>query len=246
MTPTKKIPPSAPEKSVNSAVPAFPIERVLDTLDTAYKVHPMADITRQDAYRVLTACILSLRTKDETSMPASERMFALADTPQAMVTVTQDALEKAIYPVGFYRNKAKTILAISQDLLDRYNGIVPQAIDDLLTLNGVGRKTANLVRGLGHGLPAICVDIHVHRIGNRLGYISTQTPEQSEWVLRDILPPDYWHLINKVMVLHGQACCRPVSPHCDRCPIAADCLRVDVKPRKLSKKPQGNTLLERL
>ena len=213
----------------------FPITAVLDRLDAAYDYHPMAAITRQDPYRVLTSCILSLRTKDETSMPASERMFALADTPEAMVRVPVERLEKAIFPVGFYRNKARTIIDISRDLLDRFEGQVPQAIEELLTLKGVGRKTANLVRGLGHGLPAICVDIHVHRICNRLGYITTQTPEDSEWTLRDRLPLSHWPIINKVLVLHGQACCRPISPHCDRCPVADLCHKVDVQPRKLPK-----------
>jgi endonuclease III len=212
--------------------PDFPIGSVLDTLDTVYQYHPMAAITRQDPYKVLTACILSLRTKDETSIPASERMFVLAETPQDMVNVPIDALEKAIFPVGFYRNKARTILDISQDLLTRFNGQVPNTIDDLLTLKGVGRKTANLVMGLGHGLPAICVDIHVHRICNRFGYIVTDTPEQTEWLLRDHLPLTHWAVINKVLVLHGQACCRPVSPHCDCCPVADVCQKVNVKPRK--------------
>jgi endonuclease III len=228
-----------PKQPVTTALanPTFPIIPVLDRLDAAYHYHPMAAITRQDPYRVLTACILSLRTKDETSMPASERMFALADTPQAMIKVPVEKLEKAIFPVGFYRNKARSILDISHDLLSRFEGQVPTSIEDLLTLKGVGRKTANLVVGLGHGLPAICVDIHVHRIGNRLGYIQTKTPEDSEWVLRDHLPLSHWHLINKVMVLHGQACCRPISPHCDACPVAELCEKVDVKPRKLTRKP---------
>jgi endonuclease III len=216
----------------------YPITQVLDVLDASYQDHPMANLTQQDPYKVLTACILSLRTKDETALPASERMFTLATTPAAMVKVPLAALEQAIYPVGFYRNKAKSILAISQDLLDRFNGQVPTTIEDLLTLNGVGRKTANLVMGLGHGLPAICVDIHVHRICQRLGYIDVNdlkrdTPDDTERLLRERLPKSHWGVINKVMVLHGQQCCRPISPHCDACPVTEHCAKIGVTPRKV-------------
>jgi endonuclease III len=233
LKPKANTPPLSDASPVGPTRPNPQILPLLDVLDETYQYHPMAAITRQDPYRVLTSCILSLRTKDETSMPASERMFALADTPQAMVQVPPEALQQAIYPVGFYRTKAQTIIEASQALIDRFNGAVPTTIPDLLTLKGVGRKTANLVVGLGHGLPAICVDIHVHRICNRLGYVTTTDPEATEWALRDTLPLSHWAVINKVMVLHGQACCRPVSPHCDGCPIAADCPKIEANPRKV-------------
>jgi endonuclease-3 len=218
-----------------------PIEQVLDTLDAAYQYHPMADITHEDPYKVLIACILSLRTKDEVSIPASERLFALAHTPQQMVTLSPETIQKTVFPVGFYRNKADTILEVSQDLLDRYGGQVPSTIDELLTLKGVGRKTANLVVGLGHQLPAICVDTHVHRICNRLGYVHTQTPEATEWALREKLPLPYWRIINKVMVLHGQQCCKPIGPRCDVCPVLPWCHQVDVTPRKAPRSKSAPT-----
>ena len=207
--------------------------RVLDILAGCYHVHPMGDLTRQEPYKVLVAFVLSLRTKDEVTMPASERLFARADTPQKMLTVTPQEIERLIYPVGFYKTKARTILEFSQRLIEQYEGQVPNTVEALLKLKGVGRKTANLVVGLGHGLPAICVDTHVHRICNRLGYLRTQTPEQTEMVLRDQLPLAYWNSINTLLVLHGQQICKPIGPRCDVCPVAEHCLKVNVKPRAI-------------
>lgn len=209
--------------------------RVLDTLENCYDVHPMGELTRKDPYKVLVACVLSLRTKDEVTIPASERLFAVADTPQKMVTLSPEVIEKLVFPIGFYKTKARTILEFSQKLLDDYDGRVPDTIDELLTLKGVGRKTANLVVGLGHGLPAICVDTHVHRICNRLGYVKTQTPEETENVLRAKLPQPYWLVINTVMVLHGQQICKPIGPRCDVCPVSDWCAKVNVKPRAVKK-----------
>lgn len=223
----------------------IPIGEILTTLDQVYQVHPMDEITGHDPYKVLVACILSLRTKDEVTIPAALRLFELATTPQAMVTLTPEAIQKAVFPVGFYRTKAETILEISRDLLARYEGRVPDTIEALLTLKGVGRKTANLVVGLGHQLPAVCVDTHVHRISNRLGYIVTQTPEETEMALRAKLPVEYWRIINKVMVLHGQQICKPIGPRCDVCPVEKFCRKVDVKPRavkgaaRLKSRPQA-------
>ncbi len=205
--------------------------QVLETLTRTYHYHPMGELTQHDPYRVLVACVLSLRTKDEVTMPASERLFALADTPEKMVTLPVSQIAELIYPVGFYKTKAQSIWDFSQKLLDDFGGVTPKTIEELLTLKGVGRKTANLVVGLGHGLPAICVDIHVHRICNRLGYVQTQTPDETEMVLRQILPGPYWSVINTMMVLHGQQICRPIGPHCDVCPVANFCCKVNVKPR---------------
>jgi endonuclease-3 len=219
-------------KSKQTEVPkSIPISKMLDCLDKTYQYHPMADITRQDPYKVLVACILSLRTKDEVSIPASERLFLLADTPEKMVTLSPEVIQETVFPVGFYRNKSHTILDASQKLLEDFEGQVPASIDALLTLKGVGRKTANLVVGLGHGLPAICVDTHVHRICNRFGYLTSKTPDETEMILRDKLPTSHWAIINKVMVLHGQQCCKPIGPRCDVCPIEQDCQKIDVKPR---------------
>jgi endonuclease-3 len=179
-------------------------------------------------FKVLISCILSLRTKDQTTGPASERLFALADTPAAMLALSQEAVERAIYPVGFYRNKAGQILDICRILLERHEGRVPDDIDQLLGLKGVGRKTANLVVTLGFGKPGICVDTHVHRICNRWGYVSTRNPEETERALRVKLPAEHWLEINDLLVTYGQNLCRPLSPHCSVCRLAGFCDRIGV------------------
>ena len=177
---------------------------------------------------MLIACILSLRTQDTTTGPAAARLFALADTPAAMLKLTVRQIERAIYPVGFYRTKARGILRICADLLERFGGAVPSTIDALLTLAGVGRKTANLVVTLGFNKPGICVDTHVHRISNRLGYVRTRTPEETEMALRGKLPRRYWIGYNDLLVTFGQNVCAPISPKCSTCPVRALCPRVGV------------------
>lgn len=179
-------------------------------------------------FKVLISCILSLRTQDRTTGPASERLFALADSPEAMLQLSKDEIEKAIYPVGFYRTKAEQILGICRVLMERHGGRVPDEMDVLLTLRGVGRKTANLVITLGFGKPAICVDTHVHRICNRWGYVRTRTPEETEFALRRILPHPYWPVINDYLVTFGQNHCTPVSPRCSTCDLSKWCDRVGV------------------
>jgi endonuclease III len=181
-----------------------------------------------DPFRVLIACLLSLRTQDTTTGPAAARLFALADTPAAMLELTARQIERAIYPVGFYRTKARVILRICADLLARFGGRVPDEIDDLLTLDGVGRKTANLVVTIGFDKPGICVDTHVHRISNRLGYVRTRTPEETEMALRAKLPRRYWIGYNDLLVTFGQNICAPVSPKCSACPVRTLCRRVGV------------------
>jgi endonuclease III len=182
----------------------------------------------RDPFRVLIACILSLRTQDTTTGPAAGRLFALADTPTAMLALTPRQIEQAIYPVGFYRTKARVILGICRDLLARFEGRVPDDIDALLTLTGVGRKTANLVVTMGYGRPGICVDTHVHRISNRLGYVRTRTPEEKEMALRVRLPRRFWIGYNDLLVGFGQNICTPLSPRCSACPVRALCRRVGV------------------
>lgn len=182
----------------------------------------------RDPFRVLIACVLSLRTKDKTTAEASRRLFALADTPRAMLALPIRRIEQAIYPVGFYRNKARQIQDICRRLLDVYGGRVPDSIDELLTLNGVGRKTANLVVTVGYGKPGICVDIHVHRISNRWGYVKTKTPEETEQALRKKLPKRYWLMYNDLLVPYGQNLCLPVSPWCSKCKLTTYCDRVGV------------------
>ena len=208
---------------------------ILDILNATYDHHPMGDVTTGDPYKVLIGCILSLRTKDEVTIPACERLFPVASTPRAMVQLTPEQIQQLIYPCGFYRNKSHTILSVSQHLLDHFDGKTPDTIEELLTLKGVGRKTANLVVGLGHGKPAICVDIHVHRICNRLGYVETKTPDQTEFALRDKLPVEYWTIINRILVLHGRELCKPIGARCDSCPVEADCPQLEVKKRKAPK-----------
>ena len=184
--------------------------------------------SNRDPFLILISCLLSLRTKDKTTDEASHRLFALARTPAAMLKLPLKKIERAIYPVGFYRTKAKSIHQICDRLLDAYGGTVPDSIDELVTLPGVGRKTANLVVTVGYGKPGICVDIHVHRISNRWGYIKTKTPEESEQALRDTLPKRYWITFNDLLVPYGQNLCQPVSPFCSRCKLTEYCSRVGV------------------
>ncbi|HTY20085.1 MAG TPA: endonuclease III [Geobacteraceae bacterium] len=181
-----------------------------------------------DPFKVLVSCILSLRTQDRTTAAASARLFALADTPGGMMRLSREEIEKAIYPVGFYRNKAAQILQISRELAENYDGRVPDSIEELLRFKGVGRKTANLVVTLGFGKPGICVDTHVHRICNRWGYIRTRTPEETEFALRAKLPQEYWLIINDLLVTFGQNLCAPLSPRCSTCPLYHLCDRVGV------------------
>jgi len=179
-------------------------------------------------FLVLISCLLSLRTKDETTLPASQRLFQLATSPREMLRLKVEQIEKVIYPVGFYKTKARRILGICQDLLERFHGRVPDQLDQLLTLHGVGRKTANLVLTEGFGKLGVCVDTHVHRISNRLGYVRTKTPEETEWALRKKLPQEYWIEYNALLVVWGQNVCKPLSPFCSRCAVRRYCLRRSV------------------
>lgn len=179
-------------------------------------------------FLVLISCILSLRTKDETTLPASERLFKLSETPQDMIKLTPRQIEKAVYPVGFYKTKARNILGICKDLLEKFDGKVPEDIDTLMTMKGVGRKTANLTMTEGFGVPAICVDTHVHRINNRFGYVQTKTPEETEMVLRKNLPKRYWIEYNAQLVVWGQNVCKPISPLCSTCGLQGLCERKNV------------------
>ncbi|MCZ6555045.1 MAG: endonuclease III [Candidatus Dadabacteria bacterium] len=181
-----------------------------------------------DPFRVLISTVLSLRTKDETTAAASRKLFKLADNPSDMLKLSEKEIIKAIYPVGFYKTKAKNIKLICSDLTSKYDSKVPDDIDELLKFKGVGRKTANLVVTLGYNKPGICVDTHVHRISNRLGYIKTKTPDKTETALRKKLPEKYWIDYNSLLVSFGQHLCRPISPFCSRCPVIKFCDRVGV------------------
>ena len=182
--------------------------------------------TFNDPYLVLIGCILSLRTNDRTTYPATLRMLELAKTPHDMKEVNVKDLSKAIYPVGFYENKAKQIIELSRKIDEELDGKVPDEIEDLCKFNGVGRKTANLVLARGFNKPAICVDVHVHRIFNRLGYVKTKNPEETEFALRKKLPKKYWIDINTLIVTHGQNVCKPIRPNCTECPIEKYCAKI--------------------
>ena len=184
--------------------------------------------SERDPFVILISTLLSLRTKDEVTAEATDRLFALASTPEEMLKVPQAKIARTIYPVGFYRVKAKTIHSTCRELINRFGSKVPDQLDDLLSIKGVGRKTANLVVTLAYGKDGICVDTHVHRISNRLGYVRTKTPDETEFALRARLPRRHWIIYNTLMVAFGRKTCKPISPLCSACPIKLYCDRISV------------------
>ncbi len=203
------------------------LKRQVRTLEVPW-VDEMASRVH-DPFRVLISCLLSLRTQDKTTEQASRRRFQLASTPETLFRLSVEKIQKAIYPVGFYRVKAKRVQDISREILRKYRGLVPNTIEELLKLKGVGRKTANLVVIAGYGKEGICVDTHVHRITNRWGLVETKTPHGTEFALRNLLPIRYWKDLNGNLVAFGQKICRPTSPLCSQCPIRPACARVGVQ-----------------
>ena len=183
---------------------------------------------KNDPFAVLVSCIISLRTRDEVTKLASARLFTLAKLPAELLKLPNDKIEKAIYPAAFYRKKTKSLKDLCQVLVKEYSGEVPDKLEELLKLKGVGRKTANLTLILGHNKPGICVDIHVHRISNRWGYVKTKSPDETEMVLREILPKRFWKDYNDLLVSFGQNLCKPVSPYCGSCPIEDQCPKIGV------------------
>ena len=214
----------------------FDIDFILETLEkevSGYAV-PIVDliaVQTKDPFKILAATILSARTKDETTAGASARLFKRASDADGLSRLSEDEIAKLIYPVGFYKNKAR-YLAKLPEALQAFGGRVPDDIDSLVTLPGVGRKTANLVVCIAFGKPAICVDTHVHRIMNIWGYVDTKTPLKTEKALRDKLPEKHWLRVNSILVAFGQGTCRPVGPHCDSCVIQEFCPQIGVTPRK--------------
>jgi len=182
----------------------------------------------RDPFEILISTLLSLRTKDEVTAAATERLFTLASTPAEMLRLSEAEIQRAIYPVGFYRNKAETIRHVCRELIERFQSRVPDSIEELLTFKGVGRKTANLVVSLGFNGAGLCVDTHVHRISNRIGYVRTKNPEETEFALRAKLPPEHWSRYNTILVAFGRNTCRPISPLCSHCPVEAYCDRIGV------------------
>jgi len=206
----------------------IPWKRTLDTF--AERVGRTAAVTelageRRDPFQVLVSTVISLRTKDEVTGPASRRLLARAPTVPALAAVPTAEIAELIYPAGFYRTKGRQLRDIAAILMRDHDAAVPDSLAALLRLPGVGRKTANLVLGLGFGIPAICVDTHVHRICNRLGWVRTSTPDDTELALARALPRQYWIPINGIMVSYGQQVCTPVGPHCSRCPVRGTCPR---------------------
>lgn len=185
--------------------------------------------TSHDPFKVLISTILSLRTLDTTTAKVSKRLFEIADNPHDMLKLDVREVEKTIYPIGFYKTKARTILYICRELVEKYDSQVPDDLDELLRLKGIGRKTANLVVTLGYEKLGICVDTHVHRISNRLGYIKTKTPYETEMALKEKLPKKYWIKYNDILVSFGQHLCRPISPRCSVCPVKEYCDKVGVE-----------------
>jgi len=209
------------------------VQRIIETLKREKKKFKRTAISEihktKDPFRVLISCLLSLRTKDEVTLKASERLFSVAKTPQEFLNLPTKKIEELIYPVGFYRVKAKRIKEISKIIIERYGGKVPDNLEELLTLPGVGRKTANIVITQGFNKYGIAVDTHVHRVSNRLGLVKTKTPEETEVKLREIIPKKYWIELNDLFVSFGQNICTPISPRCSICPISKYCDKVGVK-----------------
>ena len=205
------------------------IVRILKDQNTKFTASAITKVAgERDPFLVLISCLLSLRTKDAVTSASSNRLFSLAKTPEEMLQLSTTDIENAIYPVGFYRRKSAQIREISKTLIEENDSKVPDEIDDLLKLKGVGRKTANIVVTFGFNKPGIAVDTHVHRISNRLGLVLTKTPDQTEFELRRILPEEYWRDFNDLLVVHGQNVCTPISPRCSGCPISRHCRKVGV------------------
>lgn len=211
----------------------FNIDIFIDTLKNKYKqwkapVVTAVAIKGASPFEVLITTILSLRTKDDVTSKASKKLLAVANTPDQILKLDEKKIMELIYPAGFYPTKAKRIKQISTIIINNYGGKVPDDLDELLKLPGVGRKTANLVLIEGFKKNAICVDTHVHRISNRIGLVTTTTPDKTEFALRKLLPKKCWIQYNEILVAFGQTICRPVSPICSQCPVKQMCPRIDV------------------
>jgi endonuclease-3 len=207
---------------------------MIDAISKAVGVKPLPSVSRiarekRDPFKILISTVLSLRTKDAVTAEASRRIFELAATPAELRDLPLRRIAGAIYPVGFYKTKARRIRDIATRLVDEYDGKVPDTISELLTFKGVGRKTATLVVSMGYGKHAICVDTHVHRVSNRLGIVDTPNPERTEYALMEVLPRKYWIVYNELLVAFGQQICTPVSPRCTICPLRRTCARVGVE-----------------
>lgn len=205
------------------------VDKIIKELKKDYTIDYFAEKHGREPFKVLVSCIISLRTKDTVTYPAAKRLFELADTPKKMMNLKEKQIADAIYPAGFYKTKAERIKQISKELYEEHNSKVPDSIEGLVEFKGVGRKTANIVMVYGHNMPAVPVDVHVHKISNRLGWVQTKNPDQTEIALREKLPKKYWYEINELFVRHGQNICFTRNPRCDKCKISKYCKRVNVK-----------------
>ena len=210
------------------------LQLIIDTLREYVEGSPLPSVSEvaergRDPFSILVSTMISLRTKDQVTSAASDRLLRRAPAPRDLARMEEKEIAELIYPAGFYNTKAKNLKRMAEQLVNRHAGRVPESMELLMELPGVGRKTANLVRNLGYGLDGICVDTHVHRISNRLGWVQTKSPDQTEGALERVLPRKYWIPINELLVRFGQILCTPLSPFCSRCPILKDCPRIGVE-----------------
>lgn len=218
------------QKTINTQT----IKKILQILQKEYlkwqkpAVTEIAERTKEP-FQVLISTMLSLRTKDKVTAAASKSLLTKGSLPESLITLSASEIEQLIYPVAFYKRKAENILKVGKILIKKFNSKVPDDLDLLLSFPGVGRKTANLVLTLGFNKPGICVDTHVHRISNRLGYVNTVHPDETEMVLRKKLPHEWWIPINDILVSFGQNLCKPLSPWCSKCPVRKYCLQINIK-----------------
>lgn len=222
------------EKSIDKNIKEIKrINSIIKILRKNYSYFDKPAVTEisetKDVFKVLVSTIISARTKDKVTLEASKRLFSIADTPHKIIRLGSKKIEKLIYPAGFYRTKAKNILKTSKIIVKKYNGSVPKSLEQLISLPGVGRKTANLVIILGYKKKGICVDTHVHKISNRLAIVRTKNPLETELELRKILPKKFWMEYNDLLVTFGQNICRPLSPFCTSCPIEMLCPKIGIK-----------------
>ncbi|MCX8084203.1 MAG: endonuclease III [Calditerrivibrio sp.] len=214
------------------------IDKIFHILEVSYRnfntpsVSQISQFIQNNPYAVLISTIISLRTKDAVTLEASKKILSKAKTPYEMVKLSKEEIEQCIYPAGFYRKKSDLIINISRHLIEKYNGTVPDSLEELLSIKGVGRKTANLVLVEGYGIPAICVDTHVHRIMNRMGFVNTRSPQKTEEELRKKLPKKYWIKWNEYLVAYGQNICKPILPICSSCKLDPFCAKKDVTKRR--------------
>lgn len=184
---------------------------------------------KETPFKILVSCLLSLRTQDKNTEKTSKALFEIADTPEKILNLSDKRLEKTIFSSGHYKKKAQTLKSVSRDLIEKFNGRVPEKKEELLSIKGIGPKTANIVLAFAFNKPVLPIDTHCHRIPNRLGWVQTKTPEKTETELEKILPKKYWKEFNGIFVLFGKTICQPVSPLCSQCPINKYCPKIGVK-----------------